>query len=87
MTPKNPQKWDPFLPLGWFLKIPVRKFRRLNQQSNVKQNGSDNAKGAEVFTKLCMLPSSANVKKMFYKKTQYSTKLKLFHCYLIALAQ
>ena len=24
---------------------------------------------------------------MFYKKTQCSTKLKLFHCYLIALAQ
>ena len=27
------------------------------------------------------------LKKMFYKKTQCSTKLKLFHCYLIALAQ
>ena len=49
--------------------------------------GTDNGKGAELFTKLCMLPSSANVKKMFYKKTQCSTKLKLFHCYLIALAQ
>ena len=29
-----------------------------------------------------------NVKKnVFYKNTKYSTKLKLFHCYLIALAQ
>ena len=27
--------------------------------------GTDNGKGAELFTKLCILPSSSNVKKMF----------------------
>ena len=32
----------------------------------LKDYGADNGKGAELFPKLCMLPSSSNVKKMFF---------------------
>ena len=39
-----------------------KKFCCLNQQTNFKQHGSDNAKGAE-FTKLSMLPSSSKFEK------------------------
>ena len=47
--------------------VSNEKFRYLNEQSNDKQNGSDNVKGTELFTKLCTLPSSSKKKNsMFY---------------------
>ena len=61
--------------------VSNEKFRYLNEQSNDKQNGSDNVKGTELFTKLCTLPSSSK------KKAECSTTPKLFNSHVFALAQ
>ena len=55
--------------------VSNEKFRYLNEQSNDKQNGSDNVKGTELFTKLCTLPSSSKKKLNVLLNLNYLTAM------------
>ena len=61
--------------------VSNEKFRYLNEQLNDKQNGSDNVKGTE------FLHEIVHVTEFFEKKTECSTKPKLFNSYVFALAK